>query len=127
MSTTLIAPAPPVASEHAPTIGPAGTSTHNADRIHPDWQQRAAGETVLLHPEAGLNVLRLEPGCALVVEGGWSLVLQAGRPERCPLLARFRTPSGVAGAAYATLLELPHFLMERRMLLGIERLAERGA
>jgi hypothetical protein len=104
----------------------AGCRMRNADRIHPEWQQRVAGETVLLHPATGLKVLRFEPGRALVLEGGWSLVVEDGGPGRCRLIARFRAPAGAAGAAYAALLELPHFVMERRMLLEIKRLAERG-
>jgi hypothetical protein len=100
----------------------AGCRMRNADRIHPEWQQRA--ETVLLHPDAGLKVLRFDPDRALVLEGGWALVVQPDGPERCRLLARFRAPSGIAGVAYAMLLELPHFIMERRMLVAIKRLAE---
>jgi hypothetical protein len=46
-------------------------------------------------------------------------------PLRCRLLARFRAPGGLAGTAYALLFELPHFLMERRMLRSIKRRAER--
>jgi hypothetical protein len=100
----------------------AGCRMRNADRIHPEWQQPA--ETVLLHPTAGLKVLLVEPDRALVLEGGWSLVLQADGPQRCRLLARFRAPSGIAGAAYALLLELPHFIMERKMLITIKRRVE---
>jgi hypothetical protein len=104
----------------------AGCRMHNADRVHPEWQQRAIGETVLLHPASGLQVLRFEPGRALVLEGGWSLVVLDDGP-RCRLIARFRAPRGAIGSAYAMLLELPHFLMERRMLLGIKRRAERAS
>jgi hypothetical protein len=100
----------------------AGCRMRNVDRVHPEWQQRP--DTVLLHPAAGLKVLGFETDRALVLEGGWSLVLQTDGPERCRLLARFRAPSGVPGAAYALLLELPHFLMERKMLLTIKRRAE---
>ena len=102
----------------------AGCRMRNAERIHPEWQRRAAGDTVLLHPATGLKILRFEPGRALVLEGGWSLVVEDGGPDSCRLIARFRAPAGVAGAAYAALLELPHFIMERRMLLEIKRLAE---
>ena len=102
----------------------AGCRMHNADRVHPEWQQREIGETVLLHPASGLKVLRFEPGRALVLEGGWSLVVLDDGP-RCRLVARFRAPRGAIGSAYAMLLELPHFLMQRRMLLAIKRRAER--
>jgi len=105
----------------------AGCRMRNADRVHPEWQRCAVGDVVLLHPAAGLKVLRVDSGRALVLEGGWSLVVQEDGPGRCRLLARFRAPSGVAGAAYALLLELPHFIMERRMLVAIKRRAERGA
>ena len=104
----------------------AGCRMRNADRLHPEWQHRDVGETVLLHPASGLKVLHFEPGRALVLEGGWSLVVLDDGP-RCRLIARFRAPRGAVGSAYAMLLELPHFLMERRMLLGIKRRAERTA
>jgi hypothetical protein len=105
----------------------AGCRMRNADRVHPEWQRRAVGDAVLLHPAAGLKILRLDPGRALVLEGGWSLVVQEDGPKRCRLLARFRAPGGAGGAAYAMLLELPHFLMERKMLATIKHHAEGGA
>jgi hypothetical protein len=33
-------------------------------------------------------------------------------------------PRGAAAASYVALMEIPHFLMERRMLLGIKERAE---
>lgn len=102
----------------------AGCRMRNADRIHPEWQQRNAGDTVLLHAASGLKILRVEPGRALAMEGGWALAVLPDGPDRCRLLARFRFPRGPATTAYALLLELPHFLMERRMLLQIKRRAE---
>jgi hypothetical protein len=102
----------------------AGCRMHNADRIHPEWQQRSAGEIVLLHPASGLKVMGFEPGHALVLEGGWSLVVEPDGPDACRLIARSRVPGGIAGAVYGLLLELPHFVMERRMLLEVKRHAE---
>ena len=103
----------------------AGCRMRNADELHPEWQDRAVGETVLLHPASGLKIVRLDPGRALVLEGGWSLVVLDDGPQRCRLIARFRARRGALGTAYALLLELPHFIMERRMLLGVKRRAER--
>ena len=41
----------------------AGCQMHNADEIHPEWQQREPGETVYLHPLNGLprRALRARP------------------------------------------------------------------
>jgi hypothetical protein len=105
----------------------AGCRMRNADRVHPEWQQRTVGETVLLHPATGLKLLQVEPGHALVFEGGWSLAVEPDGPERCRLLARSPIPTGLAGRAYGLLLELPHFIMQRRMLLDVKRLAEAAA
>jgi hypothetical protein len=101
----------------------AGCRMRNADRIHPEWQRREVGETVLLHPLSGLKLARFEPNHAYAFEG-WYFVLE---PEdgRTRLIARGRYPSGLASVAYALLLELPHFVMERKMLLGIKERAER--
>jgi hypothetical protein len=41
------------------------------------------------------------------------------------LIARGRYPQGLFSVAYNVLLELPHFIMERKMLLGIKQRAER--
>jgi hypothetical protein len=95
----------------------------NADRIHPEWGVRTVGESVLLHPDSGLKVLQCVPGRTLVLESGWSFTLEPDGPESCRLLTRFIAPTGVAGIAYETLVELPHFIMERRMLLEIRRRA----
>jgi hypothetical protein len=63
----------------------------------------------------------------MVHEGGWYLVLEPEDARRTRLIARGRTQRGLASAAYALLLELPHFVMERKMLLGIKARAERAA
>jgi hypothetical protein len=99
----------------------AGCRLTNADRIHPEWGLRTVGESVLLHPDTGLKILQFVPGRTLVLESGWSFILQPDGPESCRLLTRFIPPTGVAGVAYATLVELPHFIMERKMLLEIKR------
>lgn len=102
----------------------AGCRMRNADRIHPQWQDRRAGDTVLLHPSSGLKILRLDPGRAMVFEDGWALAIEPAGPARCRMLTRFRFPRGALSVAYALLLELPHFLMERKMLREIKRRAE---
>ena len=93
----------------------------------PEWQKRSVGDAVLLHPAAGLKLLRIDEGRAIVFEGGWALAIEPHGSDRCRLLARFRFARGAASVGYALLLELPHFLMQRKMLLEIKRRAERPA
>jgi hypothetical protein len=102
----------------------AGCEMENADRVHPEWQQRDLGETVLLHPAGGLRVSVFDPGHALGLEGWGTFAVEPDGPDRTRLIARGGVPRGVSAAAYGALMEIPHFLMERRMLLGIKERAE---
>jgi hypothetical protein len=102
----------------------AGCEMRNADRVHPEWQHRELGETVHLHPAGGLRVSVFEPGRALGLEGWGTFAVEPMGPDRTRLIARGGVPSGLAAAAYGVLMELPHFLMERRMLLGVKQRAE---
>jgi hypothetical protein len=101
----------------------AGCQMRNADRIHPEWQHRDVGETVRLHPATGLKLARFEPGRSYAFDGGWCFALEP-IDGRTRLIARTRVPRGVASLAYAALIEPPHFIMERKMLLGIKARAE---
>jgi hypothetical protein len=103
----------------------AGCQMRNADRVHPEWQERELGEKVMFHPALGVPLGRFDPGRALGFEGGWYFALEAVGGDRTRLFARTRAASRGA-LAYAVLLEIPHFVMERRMLLGIKERAERN-
>jgi hypothetical protein len=103
----------------------AGCRLHNAERIHPEWQHRAVGETVLLHPCTGPKLARFEPHRSYAFDGGWYFALERAPGDRTRLFARSRVRRGVPSLAYAIFIELPHFIMERKMLLGIKRRAER--
>jgi hypothetical protein len=105
----------------------AGCRLHNAEQVHPEWQQREVGGLLPLHPATGVKVLRFEPSRALALEGGWYFALEPrddGASTR--LYARWRMAGGWAALAYRLLLELPHFIMERKMLLGIKDRAEQA-
>ena len=103
----------------------AGCEMRNADRIHAEWQHREVGELVMLHPANGLEVTRFEPGRAFGLEDWGTWVLEPAADGRTRLLVRGRRRRGLALALYYNLfLELPHFLMERRMLLGIKQRVE---
>ena len=47
----------------------AGCEMRNADRVHPEWQERQVGETVFLHPAGELDVTVFEPGRAIGLKG----------------------------------------------------------
>jgi hypothetical protein len=104
----------------------AGCHMHNADEIHPEWQHRSPGETVYLHPRTGLPVARFEPGRVLALKNWGAFVLEPLGDDRTRLIARGRTPRGPASIFNALLMEIPHFVMERKMLLEIKRRAEQA-
>lgn len=104
----------------------AGCRMPRAQRVHPEWQRRSVGEVVPLHPLNGLAIARFDPPRAYVFQGGWGFVLAPFGPDRTRLIARSRVPRGWIAAAYALLFELSHFVMERRMLLGIKEQVERA-
>lgn len=120
-----------------------GCDMHSADRIVPEWQSVAVGDAFRLHPEVALRVARVEPGEALVVEGGvsptgqttsgadapydftWAFVLRtAGNGTTRVIIReryRYRAP-------WVRLMVEPisavSFVMTERMLRGIRDRAE---
>jgi hypothetical protein len=104
----------------------AGCQLRNADRIHPEWQQRIVDEIVPLHPSAGLRLAHFEPGRALVLDGWGSFVVEPIDGEHSRIVSRSRVPKGWPAISYALLLEIPHFVMQRKMLLRIKELAEQA-
>jgi hypothetical protein len=105
----------------------AGCRTRNADNIHPEWQHREVGERVFLHPAIGLEVKAFEPGRAIVLEGWGSFVLEPIDNKSARVILRSRVPRRLGVLLYYLLtIEIPHFIMERRMLKGIKQRAERG-
>jgi hypothetical protein len=102
----------------------AGCEMKNAERIYPEWQHRELGETLHLHPAGGLRVSVFEAGRALGLEGWGIFVVEPAGADRSRLIARGGVPRGLGAVAYGVLMEIPHFLMERRMLLGIKARAE---
>lgn len=131
-----------------------GCRMRNTYRVVPEWQHLAAGDGVLFHPKLPrVPVAVLAPGRALVLGGpldpdtgapvaaeaadparcgatAWAFVLQDLRDGRTRLVVRLRGrwPDGWRGwAANRLFWEPAHFVMERRMLLTIKRLAEAAA
>jgi hypothetical protein len=127
----------------------AGLDIHTLDHIAPELQTLNVGDAVPLGPgpNNGFFVAAIEPGRVLSLRlcdskrGGaidhtqsrwvdvtWSFFVVPIASDRTRLISRFRVgsrPERVVALAYALLLEIPHFVMERKMLLGIKQRAER--
>ena len=119
----------------------AGLQFHNADRIHPEWQDVAVGDVVRFAPgQDTLRVASVEPNHALVWQildprtgrpapATWAFVLKPEGEEHTRLIQRFRIggePRWLVGVAYSLVMEIPHFVMERAMLLGIRARAQQA-
>jgi hypothetical protein len=112
---------------------------HNVYEIRPEWQRRAAGDFVraappgylggLFGPNVGWKVTDVQPGKALVLEHWGAFVLEPIGSDRTRFMIRSSiggsdTPAWGAALTFA-LFELPHFIMERKMMLTIKACAER--
>jgi hypothetical protein len=119
-----------------------GDRVHNADRIDPAWQRRAAGDTVLATQRdyfggrlgtLGWEVTRVEPNRVLALDKWGNFVLAPIDSSTTRLIVRTRGASRVTvlGFVLAPLevlvFEPVHFAMERAMLRGIRERAERYA
>ncbi|MFL5562716.1 MAG: hypothetical protein ACJ79K_14695 [Gemmatimonadaceae bacterium] len=118
-----------------------GDDIHNADRIHPEWQDRRVGDLVrAVQPDylggrlgsaVGWHVLELQRGRALVLDkwGAFVVVPVDEHTSRVHIRTRGAgTPDlrgVVLGPVSLLVFEPAHFIMERRMLLGIRDRAER--
>ena len=121
-----------------------GCDIHNANQIVREWQSLRAGDVLWLHPKAPpLPVLLVESYRAIVIggigeepgddlskdtrAGTWAFVVKELGPSTTRLLVRIRwdRKPGLLDWIYNFgVLEPSHFVMERRMLLGIKHRAE---
>ena len=112
---------------------------HNVYEIRPAWQDRAVGDFVRATPpgylggvfgtDVGWRITYLEPQRAMVLQNWGAFVLEPAGPNRTRFMIRSsiggpNTPAWGAGLTFA-LFELPHFIMERKMMLTIKSCAER--
>jgi hypothetical protein len=118
-----------------------GLRLHNADRIHPEWQRIAAGDSVYATPPGwlgfdrrfGWRVAQAEPGRVLFLENWGAFVLVPNGEKRTRLIVRTRggRPDRLQDVFLAplglVLFEPAHFIMERQMLLRIKQLAAGAA
>ena len=118
----------------------AGDNVHNADRIHPEWQHLAAGDFVRAAQrdylggrlgDLGWRVTSVQPGRALVLENWGAFVLYPVDSTTTRFVVRTRgegaptIASVVLGPISTFVFEPAHFIMQRRMMLGIRERAER--
>lgn len=115
----------------------AGTEIRNADVIHPEWQDIGVGDTVWLARRYGESarqvVAAVKPLSHLVLmspddyermqrgekaSGAWSFHV---RPQSGWTRLVVRGSGGVVGRA---VFDIPHFVMEQKMMRGIRHRAE---
>jgi hypothetical protein len=115
-----------------------GADIRNVRELRSEWQTRAVGDRVpatqagylwgLFGQRPGWTVERLEANRALVLDGWGAFVLVPELRGGTRLLIRStisheRIPVWAAALNF-TAFQLPHFIMQRRMMLNIKELAE---
>jgi hypothetical protein len=121
-----------------------GMDIHNADRVMADLQSIKSGDSIPFWRGAGIKVRQVEPPHLLVlagtlnrpldnqdegleVGGTWVFMLKAMAQNEARLIVRSRVaefkPRWLS-SLFMRILEPLHFIMERRMLLGIKARAE---
>ena len=115
-----------------------GLGIRNVPEVRPEWQTLQAGDVVraapptylggLLGEQLAWTVADVTPERALVLEKRGSFVLQKISDDRTRFIIRSkagdRNRSVWASAASLMAFQLPHFIMQRRMMLTIKALAE---
>jgi len=110
-----------------------------------EWQDLEVGDKVYLHPRVALEVKVVEPARTLVLSRDWSFHLRpldGGKRTRLIVRNRgyFENPNPATGEPiefdlgpvgnalyWRGFFEIGHFIMERKMLQSIKRLAEERA
>ena len=112
-----------------------GCHMRNADEIDSDWQELKVGDKVWLHPKAPpVEVHDIERGRAIVLKGWGAFVLQPIDEKTTRLIIRsqgdynpdLKNPI-FNFFLWRVIFEPAHFIMERKMLLGIKARAEKLA
>ena len=109
-----------------------GADIHNADAIHPEWQQLAVGDAWRLAPadylwglgqDAVVPVALIEPGRVLVLKSLWGAHVILPIDEHTSRLI-VRGQAGSSDLVTRLVMDPLVFTMEKRMLLGLQARAE---
>ena len=106
-----------------------GAGIRNTNEVRPEWQELKVGDVVRLGRDEGvikLGVLAIEPGRYLILPYWGAFVLEPSADgQSTRMLVRSRSERKPLPRFILSLtLDPIHFLMQRRMLLGIKELAE---
>jgi len=105
----------------------AGCRLHTATRVHPEWQEVRSRDPLTLFPGVATRFTEVDPPHALVIEGWGAYLVEPDGDSSCRLVARSHVDREPRALLYYLGLELPHAVMERRMLLGIKQRAEEAS
>jgi hypothetical protein len=115
-----------------------GVDIHNVPEIRPEWQQRHVGDFVratqptylggVFGDHLGWRISELAPERAMVLEYWGAFVLEPMADGNTRFIIRSTMSNETVPVWAATLnmmtFQLPHFIMERKMMLRIKELAE---
>jgi hypothetical protein len=118
-----------------------GADVHNVREIHPEWQSRQPGDFVratqagylggVFGEDLGWTVTQLEPPRVLVLENWGAFVLLPIEGDKTRFIIRSTISNRDIPVWASTLnfmaFQLPHFVMQRRMMATIKALAEQHA
>jgi hypothetical protein len=110
-----------------------GLDIHNVYQIVPEWQHLEKGDMVRLSPLYPMEVVVMEEARAIVYklppngrikQTTWAFVLHPLNSQTTRLIVRMRLNTVGAPITTLILFDPGHFIMERKMMLGIKEVAE---
>ena len=111
-----------------------GADIHNVDHIVPEWQRAVPGDFIRLASKETygdrplLRILAVEPRHFLVLDQWGAFIVMPAGPNSTRLIIRTHAAkrSFMMSLVDRFIGEPIHFVMERKMMLGIKERAERG-
>jgi hypothetical protein len=116
-----------------------GMDIHNSNQLLPKYQHLVVGDLIPFWKNAGVRVMKIESEHFMILAGSlapdseaiggtWTFLLEEAGEGNTQLIVRARVaafpPYWLSRLFSLLLLEPVHFIMERKMLLGIKSRAE---